>query len=122
MPDGGSSLLVPARAGLGRAAEMALLGERIPARARAGVGPGHARDRRRRASRRRSTRSPSAWPPGPTRAYAGTKRALNAGVFAGLDEQLELEAALQQELAASGDFAEGVRAFTEKRDARFAGE
>jgi 2-(1,2-epoxy-1,2-dihydrophenyl)acetyl-CoA isomerase len=39
-----------------------------------------------------------------------------------MEEQLELEAAVQQELAASGDFAEGVDAFVEKRDARFAGE
>src|SRR5919107_1715203 len=31
MPDGGSTLFVPARAGAGRAAEMAMLGERIPA-------------------------------------------------------------------------------------------
>ena len=31
-PDGGSTLFVPERAGFGRAAEMALLGERVPAR------------------------------------------------------------------------------------------
>ena len=31
VPDGGSSVFVPARAGAGRAAEMALLGERVPA-------------------------------------------------------------------------------------------
>src|SRR5918992_3836935 len=31
VPDGGSSVLVPARAGAGRAAEMAMLGERVPA-------------------------------------------------------------------------------------------
>src|SRR5918992_2230137 len=32
VPDGGSSLLVPARAGFTRAAEMAMLGEKVPAR------------------------------------------------------------------------------------------
>src|SRR3954447_7262696 len=32
VPDGGSSLLVPSRVGFARAAEMAMLGERIPAR------------------------------------------------------------------------------------------
>src|SRR5215207_10467973 len=31
VPDGGSSVLVPARAGAGRAATMAMLGERVPA-------------------------------------------------------------------------------------------
>src|SRR5690349_23999338 len=31
VPDGGSSLLVPSRVGFARAAEMAMLGERVPA-------------------------------------------------------------------------------------------
>ena len=44
---------------------------------------------------------------GPTRAYAGTKRQLNAWLFARMAEQLELEASIQQESAASGDFAGG---------------
>ena len=38
-----------------------------------------------------------------------------------MDEQLDLEASLQQRSAASGDFEEGVRAFLEKRPATFAG-
>ena len=59
---------------------------------------------------------------GPTRAYAAAKAELNARVYAGLDEQLELEASLQDELAGSADFPEGVQAFLEKRPARFSGE
>ncbi len=58
---------------------------------------------------------------GPTRAYAGAKQQLNARVYAGLDEQLELEASLQQELAGSADFGEGVLAFLEKRAPGFTG-
>jgi 2-(1,2-epoxy-1,2-dihydrophenyl)acetyl-CoA isomerase len=38
-----------------------------------------------------------------------------------MHEQLELEASIQQEMAGSGDFAEGVAAFIEKRPAKFAG-
>jgi 2-(1,2-epoxy-1,2-dihydrophenyl)acetyl-CoA isomerase len=39
-----------------------------------------------------------------------------------MDEQLELEADIQQEMAATGDFVEGVTAFVQKRDARFGGQ
>ena len=34
VPDGGSSFLIPERVGFARAAEMAMLGERVPARRR----------------------------------------------------------------------------------------
>jgi 2-(1,2-epoxy-1,2-dihydrophenyl)acetyl-CoA isomerase len=106
---------------MARAAEMALLGERIPARRALDWGlvtrvtADDAFDAEVDGLAERLAT-------GPTRAYAATKRALDAARHAGLREQLALEAALQQELAASRDFEEGVRAFTEKRDARFAGE
>ena len=58
---------------------------------------------------------------GPTRSYAGTKRQLNRWLFERMDSQLELEATIQQEMAESGDFAEGVLAFLQKRDAEFRG-
>jgi 2-(1,2-epoxy-1,2-dihydrophenyl)acetyl-CoA isomerase len=58
---------------------------------------------------------------GPTRSYAGAKRQLNAWMYAGMDDQLELEAATQQEMAASGDFMEGVQAFLAKRPPAFKG-
>ena len=38
-----------------------------------------------------------------------------------MDEQLELEADIQQEMAGSPDFVEGVAAFVEKRAASFEG-
>jgi 2-(1,2-epoxy-1,2-dihydrophenyl)acetyl-CoA isomerase len=58
---------------------------------------------------------------GPTKSYAGTKRQLNNRIYWGMDEQLHLEADIQQEMAGSEDFVEGVTAFVEKRQARFAG-
>ena len=38
-----------------------------------------------------------------------------------MEEQLELEEGVQQEMAASGDFLEGVTAFLQKRPAAFDG-
>ena len=58
---------------------------------------------------------------GPTLAYAGIKRELNARAYAGIEQQLGLEAQIQQQQATTADFNEGVTAFAEKRKARFAG-
>jgi len=120
VPDGGSSAFVPARAGLPRAAEMALLGEKIPAAQaldwglvnRVWADDAFGGEVDALAARLAA---------GPTRSYAGTKRQLNRWVFTGMDDQLALEADIQQEMAASGDFVEGVMAFVEKRGARFSG-
>jgi 2-(1,2-epoxy-1,2-dihydrophenyl)acetyl-CoA isomerase len=58
---------------------------------------------------------------GPTKSFAGTKRQLNNRIYWGLEEQLELEAQIQREMAGSDDFVEGVLAFVEKREAKFGG-
>lgn len=120
VPDGGSSLFVPARVGFARAAEMAMLGERVPAATALEWGlvnrvmpdaelPAQADALLERLAA------------GPTRVYAGVKRQLNGSVYAGMADQLELEASIQHEMAASGDFAEGVQAFLDRRPADFRG-
>src|SRR6188472_3912104 len=120
VPDGGSSLLVPARAGFARAAEMAMLGERVPA-PRAlewGLVNRVVADDAFEAEARALLRRLAA---GPTRSYAGTKRQLNRTLYARMEDQLAFEATIQQELAATGDFAAGVAAFVAKRQAAFEG-
>jgi 2-(1,2-epoxy-1,2-dihydrophenyl)acetyl-CoA isomerase len=121
VPDGGGSLFVPARIGFARAAEMAMLGEPVPAAKAVDIGLINA-----------------AWPDsefeknaealllrlaaGPTRSYAGTKRELNHWLYSRMQEHLALEASIQGELAKSKDVREGIAAFLEKRPASFSGE
>jgi 2-(1,2-epoxy-1,2-dihydrophenyl)acetyl-CoA isomerase len=120
VPDGGSSLFVPERVGLARATEMAMLGERVSAAQAADWGLINrvvADDAFADETDALLDRLAS----GPTTSYAGTKRQLNAWLFSRMDAQLDLEATIQQEMAGSDDFVEGVTAFAEKRAARFGG-
>ena len=50
-----------------------------------------------------------------TRGFGLTKRAMNASFGNGLEAQLEVEAACMREAGRTADYAEGVRAFLEKR-------
>ena len=59
---------------------------------------------------------------GPTKGYGLLKQALNASSANSLDAQLDLERDLQREAGLTEDYREGVRAFKEKREPRFAGK
>jgi 2-(1,2-epoxy-1,2-dihydrophenyl)acetyl-CoA isomerase len=120
VPDGGSSVVVPSRVGMARATELAMLGERLSARealqwglVNRVVADASLEEEAEALAVRLAA--------GPTRSYAGTKRLLNSWLFSRMDEQLDLEARIQQEMSASKDFLEGTTAFVEKRPARFQG-
>ncbi len=121
VPDGGSSIFVPARAGFARAMEMSLLGERISAEQALAWGLiNRVVDDDALGAEVAALIDRLA--AGPTRSYAGTKRQLNARAYAGIEQQLELEASIQQEQAGTADFLEGVAAFIERRPANFQGK
>jgi 2-(1,2-epoxy-1,2-dihydrophenyl)acetyl-CoA isomerase len=120
VPDGGSTAFLPARIGYARAAEMAMLGERVPAEQALQWGLIN-----RVVSDGELEGAGDAvlqlLAQGPTTSYAGSKRLLNRRMYGGLAEQLEAEADQQREQGSTQDFLEGVTAFVEKRPPRFTG-
>jgi 2-(1,2-epoxy-1,2-dihydrophenyl)acetyl-CoA isomerase len=58
----------------------------------------------------------------PTRALGLIKRAFNQSMGVSLDAQLDYEEKLQREAGGTADYAEGVKAFLEKRPPRFTGQ
>jgi 2-(1,2-epoxy-1,2-dihydrophenyl)acetyl-CoA isomerase len=119
-PDAGSAYHLAARVGPARAAQLAMLGDRLPAPRALEWGlvnevvpDGEALARGLELATRLAE--------GPTVALASIKRVLDGPDPDALERQLELEATLQQVHAGTADYAEGVAAFKEKRPARFTG-
>jgi 2-(1,2-epoxy-1,2-dihydrophenyl)acetyl-CoA isomerase len=121
VPDGGSSAFLPARVGFARAAEMMMLGERVPAQQALDWGLVNRvvpDDQLESEAEELLTKLAT----GPTASYAGSKQLLNRRVYAGLEDQLDAEAEMQKGQGNTKDFIEGVLAFVEKRPAKFTGE
>lgn len=120
IPDSGGTFILPRIVGLQRASALTILGEKLSAdRAKEwgliyDVVP-HAvlRDASLEMAKRVAAL--------PTRGIGLAKRAFNAAFANDLDTQLALEEELQREAGRSEDYAEGVRAFMEKRTPTFRG-
>jgi 2-(1,2-epoxy-1,2-dihydrophenyl)acetyl-CoA isomerase len=120
VPDGGATATVAARIGASRAAEMAMLGERVlaPQALEWGLINRVVPDAELATA---SDELLARLAGGPTLAYANIKRLLNRSSFRHFAKQLDAEANAQREQGRSTDFIEGVIAFSEKRPPRFSG-
>ena len=118
--DGGASAFLTARVGLARAAEMALLAERLPAPKALEWGLINAvsgDDALGAEAEELAGRLAG----GPTLSYAASKRLLNQHAYPDLAAQLDREAVAQQAQAESEDFVAGVVGFLGKQQPDFKG-
>jgi 2-(1,2-epoxy-1,2-dihydrophenyl)acetyl-CoA isomerase len=120
VPDTGGTWFLPRLAGTARALGLALLGEKLPAEQAAAWGliwrcvdDGELAAVVEGLARQLAV--------APTRGLARTRQAIYESWGRSLAEQLDVERDYQAELGRTADYAEGVRAFAEKRTARFTG-
>ncbi len=120
IPDAGGTYFLPRLVGMARSMGMALCAEPVPAETAAQWGliwkcvdDDRFRDE--------VAKLAGGFAKGPTRAYDLIKQSLYASSDNDFDAQLAIEAALQRQAGQTEDFAEGVKAFLEKRPPRYKG-
>ncbi|HXE39371.1 MAG TPA: 2-(1,2-epoxy-1,2-dihydrophenyl)acetyl-CoA isomerase PaaG [Azonexus sp.] len=121
VPDTGGTWFLPQRVGMARAMGLALLADKLPAAKAAEwgliwecVADGEFAARIDALAKQLST--------APTKALVRTRQALHAAPGHTLEQQLSFEGGMMRELGWSPDYAEGVKAFMEKRAPNFTGE
>lgn len=121
IPDSGMTFTLPRLAGLGKALEIAFLGEALTAEQALQLGLVNrvvAAEELAAATKELAVSLAR----GATRGLGLIKRAMNAGIMNDLENQLNYEADLQGIAGRSRDHREGVAAFIEKRAPEFKGE
>jgi 2-(1,2-epoxy-1,2-dihydrophenyl)acetyl-CoA isomerase len=120
IPDSGGTYILPRIIGLQRAAALTMLCDKLEAATArdwgliyAVVDPERLFDASFAIAKRLAEM--------PTRGLGLAKRALNAGFSNDFEAQLQLEEEVQREAGKTADYAEGVRAFMEKRKPVFKG-
>jgi 2-(1,2-epoxy-1,2-dihydrophenyl)acetyl-CoA isomerase len=121
IPDSGGTFLLPRIVGLHRATVLTMLAERVSADQARDWGmvyevcePDKLLERTLGVAQHLASQ--------PTRGLGLIKRGFNRSLGIDLDDQLDFEEELQREAGRTADYAEGVRAFLEKRKPAFVGE
>ncbi|MEJ0016029.1 MAG: enoyl-CoA hydratase-related protein [Acetobacteraceae bacterium] len=120
VPDSGASFFLPRLIGEARARALAMLGETVDAEKAEAWGMIW-RVVDDAALQQEAEKLAAHLATQPTAALAAMKRLFAASATSTLDAQLDLEQHLQGEAGRSADYAEGVRAFLEKRPPAFGG-
>ena len=121
IPDGGATFMLPRLVGWGRAMELSMMAERLPADTAHewGIVNRLYEDNDELMEGAMSIARQLANGP---RSIALIRKAYWNTWHNSFEQQLDLEAQLQNEAGRSQDFSEGVKAFLEKRDAEFQGK